>query len=63
MSGLVILAGKYKYSTYVVLRHPVIARHAFFSVLGPVCLRVDISSILEQYILRLNTRDPVLLFL
>ena len=40
-------------STYVGLRHPLTPRYALFSS-GPVCLRVYISSILEQHILRWN---------
>ena len=41
VSGGVVLVNKYKYSTFVGVRHPVIARHALFSFGSNISAYVD----------------------
>ena len=49
MSGGAIPANKYKSSTYVGLRHPVIARHALFSSGSNMSAYVDLAHTGEAY--------------
>ena len=65
-SRLMILGGaipdnKYNSSTFVGLRHPVIARHVLLSS-EPVCRHVLISPILGQHTQPRNNVVPMLLF-
>ena len=62
MSGGAIPANKYKSSTYVDLRHPVIVRYALVSSGSNISAYADLP-ILEQHIPLLSSTGPVPLFL
>ena len=63
MSEGAIPANKYKYSTYVGLRHPVIARHALFSSGSNISAYVDLAHTGAAYSILLSSTGPVPLFL
>ena len=55
-------ANKYKSSTYVILRHPVIARHALFSYMSNMSAYIDLAHTGAAYS-DIDCTEPVLLFL
>ena len=60
MSGGVIPASKYKFSTCVGFRHPVIARHDLFSLGSSICACADLTHTPVADSARLSSIKPLL---